>query len=592
MIFMGGIVGIMFKQLAILTSATMLASLLTSLSLTPMTASQLYKKQTQLAKKAQKSRIYQASERAFEAIERVYQKSLHFAVHHRAFTLITAVLIFAITLYFGRRLSTDYIPQFDAGDVAVMMETEVGTSAKETDRVAQKVMQVIREEVPELVPGMLGTITGQTEKGMLSSVGFEEGKNVSTILAHLVKPDEREASAKEIGERLRREIEKIPEVEKFHVTAGSILSDAILGNVKPIEVEISGNDLDQMSDLSNNVTQKMKADGGFIDIESTADQGKLEVQIRVNKRKASELALNTAMIATQVRQSIYGTTASQFEEEGEEYDILVQYAPQYRNSMQKLENIRVTNLRGEQIRLGNVASIKQATGQLQINHKDQERVVYVKANLNKIALGEGEKRTREILDKLDIPQGIDVKIAGQVTEQSSAFEDLYLILALGIALVYMVMAAQFESFKDPFIIMFAVPFTFVGVILAFFITGLTLSVTTFVGVIMLMGIVVNNGIVLVDYTKLLRARGYSLFEAVLEGGRSRMRPVLMTSFTTMLGMLPMALQQGMGKAMYSPLGITIIGGMFVSTFVTLLLVPTIYAAFHIRSAKKENTANA
>lgn len=210
------------------------------------------------------------------------------------------------------------------------------------------------------------------------------------------------------------------------------------------------------------------------------------------------------------------------------------------------------------------------------------------AELNGISLGEGQNEAKQIFNSIQIPDGIEVTLSGQTTEQGQSFADLYLIFFLGIALVYMVMAGQFESFKDPFIIMFAVPLTFIGVVWAFKLTGVTLSVTTFVGVIMLLGIVVNNGIVLVNYTNILRARGYKLYDAIQEAGRSRLRPVLMTSLTTILGMLPLALSQGMGREAYQPLGITMIGGLLVSTFITLLVVPTIYATMHSRARRVEN----
>jgi HAE1 family hydrophobic/amphiphilic exporter-1 len=253
--------------------------------------------------------------------------------------------------------------------------------------------------------------------------------------------------------------------------------------------------------------------------------------------------------------------------------------------VETIEDIVVTNLKGDQIPLKAFAQVKQGTGMQQINRDNQQRIVKVMANLREVSLGRAANKVQAGIDNLSIPRGVEVKVGGQLTEQQRSFGDLYMILAIGVLLVYMVMAAQFESFKDPFIIMFAIPFTFVGIIWAFFATGLTLSVTTFIGVIMLMGIVVNNGIVLVDYTKLLRKRGYSLKDAVLEGGRSRMRPVLMTSFTTILAMLPMALSTGMGSEMYSPLGVTIIGGMLISTIVTLIIVPTIYMVMHLGSTK-------
>ena len=580
MIFVGGVVGLLFKQLAIITSVTMVASLITSLSLTPMVSSQLLKGLRKNDKPKKRTRLYVWSESMFVKLEKVYKDSLHWVIYHKVFTLITALVIFVVVLILGRNLGTDYIPQFDAGDLIVVIETEVGTSAEETDRVAQKVMEVIRENVPEMIPTSLSSITGQTEKGTLSSVGFTEGKNVSTILAHLVLPDERERSAKEIGEALRKKIAEIPEIDKFHVTAGSIISEAITGNVQPIEVEITGEDFDEMNQLAQTVYNKMLEVKGFVDLQTTIDNGKLELQIDIDKDKASAMGLNTAMIASQVRQSIHGASAGEFTENGEEYEINIRYAPGFIGKVESLSDIMLTNLRGDQIPLSAVAQIKTGLGPLAINHKSQQRIVKIMAGLSGISLGEGADKVENIIGDMDLPGGVDIELGGQLSEQGESFQDLYLIFVIGILLVYMVMAAQFESFKDPFIIMFALPFTIVGIILAFFVTGLTLSVTTFIGVIMLMGIVVNNGIVLVDYTNLLRKRGYDLTGAVLEAGRSRMRPVLMTSFTTILGMLPMALSRGMGREMYSPLGVTIIGGLLVSTVITLILVPTIYSVFH------------
>ena len=586
MIFVGGVVGVLFQQLAILTSATMIASLVTSLSLTPAAASKLLKglRQRQGANQ-QKSRFFQWSEKIFVRIERVYRGSLGWALDHKAFTLLTALAVFGATLYMGQQLGSDYIPEFDAGDLAIVIETETGTRASVTDEAAQKVMSIVREQVPELEPGTLASISGQTEDGTLSSVGFDEGKNVSTILAHLTLPGQRERSAKDIADVLRDTISTIPEIESFHITAGSLLSQAITGNVKPVEVEITGENYDQLNTTARSIHKMMKGIQGITDLENTIDEGKMEMQVLIDKEKARDMALNTAMIGRQIRSSIYGAEAGELTQSGNDYAINIRYAPENRNQVESIEDIVVTNLKGEPIPLKAFAQVKQGTGMQQINRDNQQRIVKVMANLREVSLGRAANKVQAGIDDLSIPRGVDVKVGGQLTEQQRSFGDLYMILAIGVLLVYMVMAAQFESFKDPFIIMFAIPFTFVGIIWAFFATGLTLSVTTFIGVIMLMGIVVNNGIVLVDYTKLLRKRGYSLKDAVLEGGRSRMRPVLMTSFTTILAMLPMALSTGMGSEMYSPLGVTIIGGMLISTIVTLIIVPTIYMLMHIRSAE-------
>lgn len=591
MIFVGGVVGLLFKQLAILTSATMVASLITSLSLTPAAASNLLKGVRHQQNK-RKGRFYEWSERIFERIENTYRRSLNWAVQHKAFTLGVALVLFVLTLLAGQRLGSDYIPEFDAGDIAIVIETEVGTQARETDRVARQVMDIVRKKVPELEPGTLASISGQTEDGTLSSVGFEEGKNVATILAHLTLPGERERSAKDIGDALRDTIKTIPAIESFHITAGSLLSQAITGNVKPIEVEVTGNNYEELNNTARAIHNEMKEIDGLTDLETTIDEGKVEVQVIIDKEKATAMALNTAMIGRQIRSSIYGAEAGELTQEGNEYAINIRYAPEKRNKIEAIREIMVTNLKGEQVPVKAFAEVRQGMGLQQIQRNNQQRIVKVMAKLDGMSLGRAANKVQARIDELSVPRDVDVKVGGQLTEQQRSFSDLYMILAIGITLVYMVMAAQFESFKDPFIIMFAIPFTFVGIIWAFFATGLTLSVTTFIGVIMLMGIVVNNGIVLVDYTKLLRKRGYSLYDAVLEGGRSRMRPVLMTSFTTILAMLPMALSQGMGSEMYSPLGVTIIGGMLISTIVTLILVPTIYSVIHIKSARaEENQGN-
>jgi HAE1 family hydrophobic/amphiphilic exporter-1 len=295
------------------------------------------------------------------------------------------------------------------------------------------------------------------------------------------------------------------------------------------------------------------------------------------------------MVGMQVRQNLYGAESGDFSEDGNDYGIVVQYAPEHRNEVNKLKEMQVSNLLGQQIPLSAIADIVESLGPLEIQRQSQQRYVKTTADLNGVSLGEATKTAQEIIDNTEIPDGISVEIGGQVNDQKSSFSSLFLIFFLGIALVYMVMAAQFESMKDPFIILFAIPFTLVGVILAFFVTGITLSVTTFIGLIMLVGIVVNNGIVLVDYTNMLRQRNYPLRDAVMEAGRSRLRPVLMTSLTTILGMLPMAVSNGMGREMYAPLGITIIGGLLVSTLVTLLLVPAMYTSLYHRTLAKDRT---
>ena len=587
MLFMGGIVGIMFKQLAILTSVCLIVSLFTALTLTPMLSSKLLKEAPRNGKKQHRSKFYAASEKVFTKIENGYKLLLGWVVFHKSLTIVIAFAVFVLTMIVGKNIGTDYIPDFDAGTVSVVFETEVGTSARQTDSISQQILQIMLEDIPEIANEAAVSIAGQTKTGALTTVGFKEGKNVGTVLCHLTPPDKRDRTAAEIAGAIRDRVESIPQIEKCRVQGGSALAAAVTGNKRPIEIIVSGNDFNQLNAVASDLQEKMQAEKAFTDVATTVDPGKLEVQVIVDKEKASQMALNTAMVGMQVRQNLYGAESGDFSEDGNDYGIVVQYAPEHRNEVNKLKEMQVSNLLGQQIPLSAIADIVESLGPLEIQRQSQQRYVKTTADLNGVSLGEATKTAQEIIDNTEIPDGISVEIGGQVNDQKSSFSSLFLIFFLGIALVYMVMAAQFESMKDPFIILFAIPFTLVGVILAFFVTGITLSVTTFIGLIMLVGIVVNNGIVLVDYTNMLRKRNYPLRDAVMEAGRSRLRPVLMTSLTTILGMLPMAVSNGMGREMYAPLGITIIGGLLVSTLVTLLLVPAMYTSLYHRTLIKD-----
>ncbi len=588
MVFMGGIVGIMFKQLAILTCVCMIMSLFTALTLTPMLSSQLLRREgeDEDGKEAKRSKFYRWSENVFNKIEYGYKKLLAWTVVHKGVVIVSAVVVFIGVMLLGKKIGTDYIPDFDAGSFALSFETEVGTSVEQTDSIGQQILKILHEEIHEMVPGSSGAIAGQTRDGALTTVGFKEGKNIGSVLCHLTLPNKRKRTAEEIADAVRKRLDEIPQIEKYQIQAGSILAAAVTGNKRPVEIHVSGDDLDVINKMALSFEEKLKAREEFKDVETSVDNGKIEVQIVIDKEKASQMALNTALIGMQVRQNLFGAESGEFTEGGDDYDIKIRYAPEFRNDIDKLKEMQLTNLLGKQVSLSSVAEIKQDVGLLEIQRESQQRFVLTTANLNDVSLGKGAKIAQAIIDDTEIPDGVSVSLGGQVVDQGESFGDLYLILFLGIALVYMVMAAQFESFKDPFIIMFAVPFTLVGVVLAFLATGLTLSVTTFIGVIMLMGIVVNNGIVLVDYTNMLRKRGYTLYDAVAEAGRSRLRPILMTTLTTILGMLPMALSKGMGKEMYSPLGVTIIGGLLVSALISLILIPAIYTSINEKSELK------
>jgi len=579
LIFVGGIVGILFKQLALLTAVTLLASLVTALTLTPMVSSLLIRSPHD-RRFIKKGRLFEASERLFKKMESWYKSLIAWAVTHRIAVISGSLLLLLAALLAGKTLESDYLPTFDAGDIVVVFKTETGNSSAETDKTACKVMEIMQNKIPEMVPGTLVSIAGQTREGILTSVGFSEGKNVGTVMCHLTLPDKRKRTAAEIGHALRAELGSIPEISRFHVTAGNILETAILGNRKPVEISISGTDLEKMNSVAAQIKTGLEKADGMVDLESTSDNDKQEYQVIIDRTKASQMGLNSAMIAMQVRQCIYGSAGGSLTEDGENYDITVRYDSLSRSGIEKIGDINITTLLNRQVKLSEVAEVIQGHGPQEIERQSQQRVAYVKADLKNISLGKAREEANGVLAGITVPEGIDVKLEGQISSQKESFSDLYVVLILGIVLVYMVMAAQFESFRNPFIIMLALPFTVIGVITAFKLTSTTLSVTTFIGIIMLVGIAVKNGIILVDYTNLLLKKGLSLHEAVCEAGRSRLRPVLMTSFTAIFAMIPMAVTRGMGREMFAPMGITIIGGLLFSTLITLILVPVLYVIFN------------
>ncbi len=571
LVFLEGVVGIMFRQLAVITAVTLLASLFTALMLTPMLASRMLRSKEDPKKE---NRFVQWSENAFGKLEKNYSRLLTTALASKAWVVIIAIVIFATTLWMIQFTGTDYIPEFDAGDLSVVVETRTGASTEQTLRVTRDIEEIFRDEIPEI--RSLYSLTGQSEEGLLSSVGFREGKNITTVFARTVLPKERQRTSGEMAERLRERIREIPEVENFTVSGGSLISAAVLGNIKPLQVRISGNHLKDLNKMATQLLDTLESLPFLVNVESTIDRGKPELQLIIDKNKATAVGLNPAMVSVQVRQSIYGQQAGEYDVEDNKLPINIRYATSYRKSEEAVGNIMLSTLTGKKLPLSHIATMEHGTGPLEIQRENQQRAVYVSAEPRDISLGQGAQQVTKVIQNMDIPDGVMVNLEGQVKEQRESFGNLYIMFIIGIILVFMVMASQFESLRHPFVILFSIPFSLTGVILAFVIAGLSLSVVTFLGIIMLLGIVVNNGIVLVDYTNLLRKRGLNIHQAVLEAGKSRLRPVLMTSFTTILGMTPLTLSKGIGSEIWSPLATTMIGGLLFSTFVTLLLIPVVY----------------
>ena len=584
LIFITGIAGIVFKQLGIIVSIAILASLCVALTLTPMLASRWIKPFNHNGDNKIKSKFFVLGEIVLHKIEDTYGKILDFALANKKKILFPLLFIFLSSLLITKFIGNEFMPDQDTGDISVNFSLSENARLEETERVALEVMSLSKTLVPEQQDSYARI--GQTKEGVGSALGMEEGPNIGTVGLKLVAKNNRERSAKEIANILRSEVKKIPGIEKVSVTATTMIAKLLMGGGKKIEVEIMGHDLDKTNELAEKVKEILEQTSGAVDIRVSRKKPRFEVWIQVDRKKAGQLGVNVATVASVLRSNYYGSEASKFRDAGDDFDIFVQLKEAERSTLDNIGNITIPSRTGLLVKLKNIAKIEEAQGPVDIERKNRERIVKVGCDTYKRSLGEVKKDIEEKISKLAVPPGITLDFGGEVEEQKKAFGDLFLLLMVGLILVYMVMVSQFESLKAPFIILFSIPFAFIGVAWALFFTHNTLNLMSFMAMIMLIGVVVNNAIVLVDYIDILRARGLSLIEAVKQGGRHRLRPVLMTSFSTIFGMLPLALSRGEGSEMWQPFGITAVGGLLVSTFVTLILVPVVYAiAFRKKEAR-------
>jgi len=589
MLFIPGVVGIMFGELAAVIIVTITASLFTATTFSPMLASKWMKTKTQDQRNSAFSKFYKISEHWFTSWENFYSKALAWSLRHKKVVVFGFTIAFFLSLLLIPFVGNEFAPEEDSGDVRVTAYLAVGTRFEESDKVAHRIEEIIQKEVPEA--RFYYARSGQVP-GMGRGMGQTSGNNIVTAGAKLVSKTERKRSVKEIGQLMRTEIKKIPGILKTDVMTGNPIGRLITGGAgKSIQLEIIGNSFEETDALANRIKTIMESVPGTVDVSISREMKRPELQIEIDREKASILGLNMNTIASTIKTYITGSTASKYREKGQTYDIFVRLEESSRSNLEDIQNLSIVSPYSQKsIKLSNIARIIEDSGPEEIERKNRERVVRVECNAYKRSSGKIVEDIKAELRKVTIPSDIMVNFGGEAEEQKKAFKDLTLLLILGIVMVYMVMAAQFESLVDPFIVMFAVPFTFIGVILSFLLTGTTLSIISFLGIVMLMGIVVNNAIVLVSYINILRARGYSMMEAVTQGGKARLRPILMTSLTTLVGLLPLALSRGEGSETWQPLGITMMGGLMVSAMITLLFVPTMYAVFESK-IRKNGTKN-
>jgi len=476
----------------------------------------------------------------------------------------------------------EFMPEADQGSMTAAIELQTGLRVDETTKVARKIDAFIEENMPEAK--FYYTSSGSDDQGGFMSLFMESGSHRINVNFTLTDLETRERDVWELANQLTEYLETIPEIVNFDVVPNGGMGGTTENNVV---VEIYGYDFETTSLIANALADSVSTIQGATNVNVSRDPSKPELQIVPDREKMAQHGLNTYTLASSVRNRVEGPYMSRYREEGDEYDIVVRFVEEERNSLSDLNDIALVNMQNQVIRLGEVADIEERWSPPNIERKNRERLVTVSITPYKVPLNKMAEQVQAIIDDLDIPPDVNILMGGAVEEMQDSMKDLTLLMMLSLVLTYLVMASQFESMKMPFIIMFSIPFAFTGVILAHVLTGTTMSVISMVGGVMLIGIVVKNAIVLVDYINLMLARGLELKDAIVESGKSRLRPVLMTSLTTILAMLPLAMSTGSGSEIWSPMGIAVIGGLIFSTIVTLVLVPVIYHMMLRRSEDKQ-----
>ena len=570
-----GQAGLMFRQLGWSISIVMIVSTTAALSLTPMLCSQLLKRDPGRSKLSDK--LFRPIERGLNALDGAYARLLGWAVRHRRTTVFSALGIFVLSLASLTFIKTSFMPQQDIGFLNVELELPVGTRVDETRRLGLDLEERMRQEVPSIQT--VSMYLGQASDGDSWSMVQSSGTNVITMYVGMYPRSERTQTQEEASDAIRKIIASYPEVTSYDVKTGEGG-----GGSTGVTLEIYGQDFDETDSYARLLREELRQSKVASGVTLSRKDYIPEVRFVFDRQRLAENGLNLSTAAMYLRSAVNGTVASHFREDGNEYDIRVSLDPNRRQSLQDISNLLVYTPQGKQLRLSDLGHIDEAFTPPTIERKDRSRVVTLTLTPTPgVQLSELVAQVQKTLEAHPVPSaGVSYKITGAYESQQETFGDLTTLMLLIVMLVFIVMAAQFESLVDPFVIMFSVPFAFSGVFFGLLVTQIPLDTMSFIGMIMLIGIVVKNGIVLIDYIRLCRERGMGISLAVTTSGRSRLRPVLMTTMTTVLGMVPMAMGIGEGSEMWQSMGITVAWGLSISTLVTLVLIPTLYAALEGR----------
>ena len=585
-----GMAGILFRELGWIVTIVVCVSTTAAITLTPMMSAYMLKLEGGIHDYKGLGMVYKPVDRALEWLDNAYARSLNWVVHHRRRTVFSMMSLFVLSLGLLTQVPTEFFPPSDNNRIAATVELEQNISVEYTSRIARQIDSIIYAKYPEIV--LVSASAGANSSDNAFAAMQTTGSHIINYNMRLTDVEERDRSIYIISDLLRKDLDGIPEIRQYTITPGGAMG-GMVGGASTADIKVFGYDMDLTNAVANDLKERMRALPGVRDVKLSRDDLRPEYNVVFDRDRLSYYGMNSSTASQAVRNRIDGLVASKYREDGDEYDIVVRYAEPFRTRVEDVENITLYNAQGRPVKLKEVGSVVEEYAAPMIERENRQRVISVKSTLGAgVALGDVVTELRQLIAEYPTPDGVDLEVGGTVEDQGDAFSDLLTLFVLIVILVYIVMATQFESLKFPFIIMFTIPFAFTGVFLALWITSTPLSLIALIGAIMLVGIVTKNGIVMVDYMNLLIERGSGVFDAVIAGGKSRLRPVLMTSFTTILGMLPLAIGTGAGSETWQPMGIAVIGGLTFSTILTLFIVPVLYSILVHRSQRKERERQA
>lgn len=576
-----GMTGVLFQQLGWMVTIMMIISTTCALSLTPMLCSLLLRRNVKHGKIY--TIFFTPIKKGLDAFDRFYGRLLKWVVSHKNATITICMSTFVASLFLLKLVGAEFFPTADDGRMRVNLELPIGTRVEIAKETTKRLADLWQEKYPEIK--VLNYTTGTASSDNTFASLSDNGPHIISMNISLLDPGDRDRSVTEIAALMREDLKKFPEYKKVQVSVGGM--GGSMGGQATIDYEIYGYDFNETDSVARMLQAELLKIPGTADVLISRSDYQPEYQVDFDREKLALYGLNLSTAATYLRNRINGQLASQFREDGEEYDIKVMYAPEHRTTIADIENILIYNAQGNAVRVRDIGTVVERFTPPTIERKDRERIVTVSTVVQDVPMSQIVEASQKAIDKMDIPQGIFIDLAGSYEDQQESFSDLLTLAVLIIILVYIVMAAQFESYTYPGIIMTSLLFAFSGVFIILWLTGHTLNVMSMIGAIMLIGIVVKNGIVLIDYITLNRERGMSIRRAVVNGGESRLRPVVMTTLTTILGMVPMAVGSGQGAEMWQPMGTAVIGGLTFSTILTLLFVPALYCVFAARGVKNK-----